>query len=131
MNPQPSGNGSESISLKVIIPPHPPLAKSVRLETEGGWGDLNLILKMERRSPIFMVAMSIRMRLMSERQRWRFSRPMGSRSPSLLKSAAASQCLEMEISKGRGEWDYGMSRHFFKPLVQVLISSFHLPVVVT
>jgi len=25
---------------KIIIPPYPPLEKSVRLETEGGWGDL-------------------------------------------------------------------------------------------
>jgi len=24
----------------MIIPPNPPLEKSVRLETEGGWGDL-------------------------------------------------------------------------------------------
>src|SRR4030042_2412492 len=124
MSLPPFVSGSENISLKVIIPPHPPLVK-------GGWGDLNLLPNIEKRLPISMAVIRIRMRLMSERQRWGFSRPMGSRSPSLLKSAAASQCLEMEISKGRGEWDYGMSRRFFKPFTQVLISSFHLPVVVT
>ena len=56
---------------------------------------------------------------------------MGSRSSFLLKSAAASQCLGMEISKVRGEWDYGMSPHFFKPFAQVLISSFLQRVAVT
>ncbi len=28
------------ITLKMVIPSYPPLEKSVRLETEGGWGDL-------------------------------------------------------------------------------------------
>jgi hypothetical protein len=38
--------GRQANSKQILyekIPPHPPLEKSVRLETEGGWGDLKAI----------------------------------------------------------------------------------------
>ena len=45
----------------MIIPPHPPLVKSVRLETEGEWGDLKLFSKGNKNMwrPILLIALII------------------------------------------------------------------------
>ena len=56
--------------------------------------------------PIFMAAIPIPTRSMSERQPFRFLRQMGLKSFSLLNDAVAFPCSATEISKGQEKWRY-------------------------
>src|SRR4030042_3992316 len=121
MNLPRSDNGLESINLKVATPPHPPLVK-------GGWGDLNLAPNTEKRLVIFMAAIPIPMRSMSERQRFKSSKQMGLKSSFLLNGAVAFPCSATEILEGQEKWAFIMSLPCLRQLAQVLTSSSLHPV---
>ena len=121
INPQPSGSGLESISRK-IIPPYPPCLPDRQALVKGGWGDLNLLPKVEKRLLTSMAVIPIRMRWRSERRLFRFSRQTLLRSPFHPNDVAASQCSAMETSKAQERWDYTMFPHFLKRSNLVLTS---------
>src|SRR4030042_2166250 len=121
MNLPLSDNGLESINLKVAIPPPPPSVK-------GGWGDLNLAPNIEKRLVIFMAAIPIPMKSMSEKQRFKSSRQMGLKSSFLPSDAVAFPCSATEILEGQGKWAFTMSLLSLRRFAQVLTSSSPHPV---